>query len=95
MPVYKMHNVYMNTTVKILLVIGVSFQIRVVNAFRSSLYEAGPYRSRMNSVSSTHNFHSVDLCYDIVDEDASHQRHLLAGPAEPFFYKLNAQNNLV
>lgn len=49
-------------------------QIRVVNAFRSSLYETRHYKRSMNSIASIHNFlpqinhHDDDDDDDIVDD---------------------------
>ena len=54
-------------------------QIRVVNAFRSSLYETRHYKRSMNSITSIHNFlpqinHHDD---DDDDDDASPNKVLL------------------
>lgn len=52
------------------------FQIRVVNAFRSSLYETRHYKRSMNSVHSIHNFlPTMHYEHDYDDDEILHEQN--------------------
>ena len=58
-----------------LIIFSFSFQIRVVNAFRSSLYETRHYKRSMNSIASIHNFLPQINHHDDDEDDDDDQQH--------------------